>query len=341
MALRKALAKRQFDAIRVTLAPSSVVLEHQTIVPPNAARANFHREYLTATGSAGKGFFRCFLHRRALNQSAPKLPEFLTIPVGEKLREKLRGINISSDRLRLAGLSPPPPDLATPNDALYGISVSDAKKILRLSQVEKLKAMLREIPESSISYSEFVRICVEGCEDEEQGVEFSKMLDEYGNVIVLGNVVFLRPEQVAKSMESIISQSMAMPNDPRRRELQQLETQKMVIDQKARALVRGELYCGLGFLLFQTIGAIRLTFWELSWDVMEPICFFVTSMYFALGYGFFLRTSTEPTFQGFFQRRFEAKQQRLMEAHKFDFQKYKQLRKVFYHNSDHSASFSS
>ncbi|ONI32750.1 hypothetical protein PRUPE_1G383500 [Prunus persica] len=340
MALRKALAKRQFHAIRVTLAPSSVVLEHQTIVPPNAAQANFHREYLTATGSSGKGFFRRFLHRRALNQSA-KLPEFLTIPVGEKLREKLSGINISSDRLRLAGLSPPQPDLATPDDALYGISVSDAKKILRLSQVEKLKAKLREIPESSISYSEFVRICVEGCEGEEQGAEFSKMLDESGNVIVLGNVVFLRPEQVAKSMEGIISQSMAMPNDPRRRELQQLETQKMVIDQKARALVRGELYCGLGFLLFQTIGAIRLTFWELSWDVMEPICFFVTSMYFALGYGFFLRTSTEPTFQGFFQRRFEAQQQRLMEAHKFDVQKYKQLRKVFYPNSDHSASFSS
>ncbi|CAB4265772.1 unnamed protein product [Prunus armeniaca] len=340
MALRKALAKRQSQAIRVTLAPSSVVLEHQTIVPPNAAQANFHREYLTSTGSADKGFFRRFLHRRALNQSA-KLPEFLTVPVGEKLREKLRGINISSDRLRLAGLSPPLPDLATPDDALYGISVSDAKKILKLSQVEKLKAKLREIPEGSISYSEFVRICVEGCEDEEQGAEFSKMLDESGNVIVLGNVVFLRPEQVAKSMESIISQSMAMPNDPRRRELQQLETQKMVIDQKARALVRGELYCGLGFLLFQTISAIRLTFWELSWDVMEPICFFVTSMYFALGYGFFLRTSMEPTFQGFFQRRFEAKQQRLMEAHKFDVQKYKHLRKVFYPNSDHSASFSS
>ncbi|PQQ13589.1 calcium uniporter protein 4 mitochondrial [Prunus yedoensis var. nudiflora] len=329
MALRKALAKRQFDAIRVTLASSSVVLKHQTIVPPNAARANFHREYLTATSSA------------ALNQSAPKLPKFLTIPVGEKLREKLRGINISSDRLWLAGLSPPSPDLATPNDALYGISVSDAKKILRLSQVEKLKAKLREIPESSISYSEFVRICVEGYKDEEQGAEFSKMLDESGNVIVLGNVVFLRPEQVAKSMESIISQSMAMPNNPRRRELQQLETQKMVIDQKAWALVRGELYCGLGFLLFQTISAIRMTFWELSWDVMEPICFIVASMYFALGYGFFLRTSTEPTFQGFFQRRFEAKQQRLMEAHKFDVQKYKQLPKVFYPNSDHSALFSS
>lgn len=144
--------------------------------------------------------------------------------------------------------------------------------------------------------------------------------------------------QVAKSVESIISQTMGLPNDPRRRELDQLEKQKMVIDHRARALVQGELYGGLGFILLQTLGAMRLTFWELSWDVMEPICFFVTSIHFALGYGFFLRTSTEPTFQGFFQRRFKTKQQRLMEVHNFDVQKYNQLRKLFYPNSDQPAS---
>ncbi|KAM2968907.1 hypothetical protein FF2_016074 [Malus domestica] len=336
MALRQALAKRPFGATRVSLTPpSSVITDHQTIVPPNAAQASFHREYLTSTDTPRKGFFRRFLHR----QSAAKLPEFLTVPVGEKLREKLRGINISADRLRLGGINHPPPDRAPNAELPYGISVSDAKKILRLSQVEKLKAKLREIPESSISRSEFVRICVEGCGSEEQGAEFAKMMDESGNVIILGNAVFLRPEQVAKSVESIISQTMPTPNDPRRKELQQMETQKMVIDQKARALVRGELYCGLGFLLFQTIGAMRLTFWELSWDVMEPICFFVSSIDFALGYAFFLRTSTEPTFRGFFHRRFKAKQRRLMEAHKFDVEKYNQLRKVFYPNSDHPASF--
>ncbi|KAM1434592.1 hypothetical protein ACFX13_043373 [Malus domestica] len=336
MALRQALAKRAFGDTRVSLAPpSSVMTDHKTIVPPNAAQVNFHRQYLTSTDTPRKGFFRRFLHR----QSASKLPEFLTVPVGEKLREKLRGINISGDQLRLGGLSPPPPDRDPTAKLPFGISVRNAKKILRLSQVEKLKAKLREIPETSISRSEFVRICSEGCESEEQGAEFAKMMDESVNVIVLGNVVFLRPEQVAKSMESIISESMPIPNDPRRRELHQMETQKMLIDQKARALVRGELYCGLFFLLFQTIGAMRLTFWELSWDVMEPICFFVTSIHFALGYAFFLRTSTEPTFQGFFHRRFKAKQRRLMEAHKFDVQKYNRLRKVFYPNLDHSTSF--
>lgn len=148
-------------------------------------------------------------------------------------------------------------------------------------------------------------------------------------------------------METIICQSIATSNDPRRKELEQLEKQKIVIDQKARELVRGELYCGLGFVLIQTLAAMRLTFWELSWDVMEPICFFVTSLHFALGYAFFLRTSTEPTFQGYFRRRFESKQKQLMETHNFDMEKYTQLRKAFFPNtnscafpsSDHLSSF--
>lgn len=132
------------------------------------------------------------------------------------------------------------------------------------------------------------------------------------------------------SVEKMISQSIAVPNDPRRRELAEMEKQKAMIDQKAQSLVKGELYCGLGFLVLQTLGFMRLTFWELSWDVMEPICFFVTSLHFALAYGFFLRTSKEPTFEGYFQRRFRAKQRKLMKIHNFDVEKYEELCRAFY-----------
>lgn len=131
-------------------------------------------------------------------------------------------------------------------------------------------------------------------------------------------------------METLISQSIGMPNDPRRKELENLEKQKAVIDEKARSMVRGELYCGLGLMIVQTMGFMRLTFWELSWDVMEPICFFVTSLHFALAYGFFLRTSKEPSFEGFSQRRFRVKQNKLMKMHKFDLERYNQLCEAFY-----------
>lgn len=134
-------------------------------------------------------------------------------------------------------------------------------------------------------------------------------------------------------METVITETVTTPNDPRRRELDQMEKHKTVIDKKAQAHVRGELYCGLGFLMAQTIGFMRLTFWELSWDVMEPICFFVTSMHFAMAYAFFLRTSTEPSFEGYFQRRFKAKQKKLMKIHSFDEKKYEELCQLFYPKS--------
>ncbi|RDX83484.1 Calcium uniporter protein 4, mitochondrial, partial [Mucuna pruriens] len=257
---------------------------------PNSWKANLGREYVTSPESGDRGFFR-----RA---------EIVSLPVGEKVKGIDNGICVS---------------------------VKDARKILRASKVEKMKTMLRDIPHTSISYAQYFRICVQVCDhNQHQAAHFAKIFDHSGNVIVLGNLVFLRPQQVAKALERLISETIANPDDPRRKELEKMEKQKAMIDEKAKAQVRGELYCGLGLLTVQTLGLMRLTFWELSWDVMEPICFFVTSLYFSFAYIFFLRTSTEPTFQGYFQTRFKAKQQRLMKRYNLDIQKYNDLCKACY-----------
>ncbi|KAL1170358.1 hypothetical protein V6Z11_A05G207500 [Gossypium hirsutum] len=353
MALRKILGKRPLSCYGIT--SSLATVENSPISLNTAPR----REYVALPDSGERGFFRRFFHLRPLEQPSPGFPKIFSVPVGEKLIEKLRGINISGNQLRLEGITQPRP---LPMDARAKVSVEDARKLLRASQIQKLKAKLREIPKSSISYYEFVQICLDGCGNEAQGLELAKVLDHSGNVIVLGNVVFLRPEEssklfggvqctrccevglvqpngqlqrtviLAKSMESMISESMALPDDPRRKELEEMGKQKAEIDKKAKAQVRGELYCGLGFLLLQTLGFMRLTFWELSWDVMEPICFFVTSLHFASAYGFFLTTSTEPSFEGYFQRRFKTKQRKLIKAHSFDIEKYNKLRQALYPN---------
>ncbi|KAL4584371.1 hypothetical protein LXL04_008971 [Taraxacum kok-saghyz] len=332
MALRRTLTKR-------LIKHQTPVIDHTTFtslsshLAINAGKSNLKCELLTSSEkscpTAEAGFFRQFLQRRKINQSSTmSLPELFSFPVGEKLREKL---NIySGERLRLEGLRSPITECPPVSVDSVGISVNDARKILRFSQLQKVRSALKQIPTNSISYSEFLTVCIDICTNHDQGLEFSKKLDEAGDVIVLGNVVFLRPDQLAKSMEKLISQSIAIPNDPRKQQLEELEKQKTLIDQKSLSQVRGELYCGLGFLVIQTMAFMRLTFWELSWDVMEPICFFVTSFHFALAYIFFIRTSKEPTFEGFFQRRFKTKQKKLMEVYDFDLHKYNQLRKAFY-----------
>ncbi|GAU15334.1 hypothetical protein TSUD_04030 [Trifolium subterraneum] len=191
MALRKLLTKRLLDGVKTPML--AVTSLEQTIVTPNTSNTSFHREYLSSPDSSkNSGVFRRFLPRRTVHHSGTaKFPEFLSLPVGEKLREKLN--NITGERFRDLNLSPSP---ATAKITGSEITVEDARKILRASQMEKLKAKLRNIEENSVSYSEFLRICVESCENHEQGVGFAKILDESGNVIVLGNVVYLRPEQV-------------------------------------------------------------------------------------------------------------------------------------------------
>ncbi|GFQ04891.1 calcium uniporter protein 4 mitochondrial [Phtheirospermum japonicum] len=313
MALRRTLSKRLFSATnRDPSSPITTIIQHT----PTVARLHVnHRQFITSVrgSAAAGGFFRRF--------SASSLPSFLTLPVGEKLREKLNSLN------SLGGRSPPPFPVspAAEVEGRFSVSVADVKRVLSFLQLEKIRERVRNIPASTIQYGEFVQICGDVCGDKEVGMEFAKTMDESGYVIVLGGVVFLRPEQVAQSVEKLISQSIAMPNDPRIEELAHLENKKALIDQKAQSLVRGELYCGLSFFVLQTLGFMRLTFWELSWDVMEPICFFATSFHFALAYSFFLRTSKEPTFEGYFQRRFKVKQNKLMKLHNFDIERYNKL----------------
>lgn len=138
--------------------------------------------------------------------------------------------------------------------------------------------------------------------------------------------------QVTKAIEGVIPLPSANPNrnDPRRKEYEEMEKQKAAIDKKADALVRRELWCGLGYFVVQTAAFMRLTFWELSWDVMEPVCFFFTSSAVIGSYFFFLKTAKEPTFEGFYKSRLSTKQKKLMKLHDFDVERYNQLRKIFY-----------
>ncbi|KAL0733794.1 hypothetical protein Bca4012_010004 [Brassica carinata] len=349
MAMRKLLTKRLFSISNqasqslTNCRISSSSLSVRTRVPKESGEARIVPE------PGDSSISRRFLHNTAMIR-----PEIMHMPVGESLIEKLREIDGSKDRIRLERISP---SVATETET-PSLTVEDTKKLLRAAQIEIVKTKLRETGKSWMTYKEFVSVCGEASSDLDQGAGIAKMLDDSANVIVLGDSVCVRPDQIGRDLqlgdsENLCFQSVRRfpslsanyvikfiegllplpkvryPNDPRRIELKELEAVKAVIDVKAHSLVRRELWAGLGYLILQTAGFMRLTFWELSWDVMEPICFYVTSIYFMAGYGFFLRTSKEPSFEGFYQSRFEAKQKKLMNVHEFDVERYDELKKLF------------
>lgn len=77
------------------------------------------------------------------------------------------------------------------------VSLEEIRKVVRASQVAAARERLGATGESSVAYREFVRICCEASSSE-QGLEMARSLDESGVVIVIGNIVFLRPEEVHK-----------------------------------------------------------------------------------------------------------------------------------------------
>ncbi|CAN7060182.1 unnamed protein product, partial [Brassica rapa subsp. trilocularis] len=309
MAMRKLLSKRIFN---ISNQSSQSLTNCRTSSSSVSVRTRISPE------PGDSGISRRFFHNTAVIR-----PEMMQMPVGGSLIEKLREIDGSKDRIRLDGIAPPMRETAS-------LTVEDTKKVLRAAQMEMVKTKLRETGRSWMTYSEFASVCGEASSDPEDGARIATMLDDSANVIVLGGSVCLRPDQVTKSIEGLLPlPKIHNPNDPRRIELKELEAVKAVIDVKAHSLVRRELWAGLGYLILQTAGFMRLTFWELSWDVMEPICFYVTSMYFMAGYAFFLRTSKEPSFEGFYQSRFAAKQRKLMSLDEFDVERYQELKKLF------------
>ncbi|KAF8673822.1 hypothetical protein HU200_048581 [Digitaria exilis] len=260
---------------------------------------------------------------------------FPALPVGDHLFR----------RLRLDGLVVPPAVntvTRAPEEAGGGVTVEQARKVARAAEMEVARAKLRSNAQTVVSGSEFAALCVDiAGGGVEGGRRLARALDDSGVVIVLGDAVFLRPDMLAKAIGSVIlpakkqqQQLAPLAGDgegeaaaaERRRELDALEAEKAAIDADAASQVRRELWCGLGLLAAQTLGFMRLTFWELSWDVMEPVCFYVTSLYFISGYAFFMRTATEPSFEGFFRSRFASRQRRLMRARGFDADRYNALR---------------
>ncbi|KAE8793426.1 Calcium uniporter protein 4 mitochondrial [Hordeum vulgare] len=238
---------------------------------------------------------------------------FPAFPVGDQLFSRL-----------VDGLTPPPAAVAW-RPVETGVTLQEAMKVARAAEMEAARATLRANPQSVVSRSEYAALCVDIAGGAEGGRRLAAALDESGVVIVLADAVFLRPDQVAKAIGSMLPAPSAAGDDDAE-ELRALERQKAAIDAKASAQVRRELWCGLGLLAAQTLGFMRLTFWELSWDVMEPVCFYVTSIYFMSGYTFFMRTATEPSFEGFYRSRFASRQRRLMRARNFDVARYNALK---------------
>lgn len=207
------------------------------------------------------------------------------------------------------------------------ITFAEAKKLMRLVNVESLKMKLGMEGKEVICYSELLEACESMgiARNHDEAAEFAKVLDEAGVVLLFRDKVYLHPDKVVDLVRRAVPLVLTADNDPIREELKILQEKKEEIDVLAHKQVRRILWCGLGFGIVTVSLFFRLTFWEFSWDVMEPIAFFTTTTGLVIGYAYFLFTSRDPTYQDLLKRLFISRQRKLFKRQNFDIERFKEL----------------
>ncbi|OIW14116.1 hypothetical protein TanjilG_21256 [Lupinus angustifolius] len=207
------------------------------------------------------------------------------------------------------------------------ISFSEAKKLMRLVNVESLKMKLDMEGKEVISYSELLQACesMGVARNKDESAAFARILDDAGVILLFRDKVYLHPDKVVDLVRRAVPLALTSEDDPAREELKKLQEKKEEIDLLAHKQVRRILWSGLGFGVI-TVGLFfRLTFWEFSWDVMEPIAFFTTTTGLVIGYAYFLITSRDPTYQDFMKRLFLSRQKNICKRLNFDVERFKEL----------------
>ena len=75
-----------------------------------------------------------------------------------------------------------------------------------------------------------------------------------------------------------------------RLELKPLEDLKTEIDRKSAQRTTAVVWGGLGYMALQFGLLARLTWWEYSWDIMEPVTYFVGYGTAMVAYAYFVLT---------------------------------------------------
>lgn len=109
-------------------------------------------------------------------------------------------------------------------------------------------------------------------------------------------------------------------------ELDPLEKLKNELDMKAKKNTNVYVWGGLGFMAIQFGLLARLTWWEYSWDIVEPITYFVTYGTAIAAYSYYVVTRQEFLYPDAKDRKYLVLFHKFSKRKNLDLEKYNQLK---------------
>lgn len=172
---------------------------------------------------------------------------------------------------------------------------------------------------NEVSVDEYVKML------EDHGIGYNKDLIKrlhklgiilhYEDSVELGGKIILKPHDVSKNIESALavpdSKQLAAEISLLEAELAKLEEEASQIAIKATRSTKLIGWGVMTFLCAQWLMFARLTWWDSSWDVIEPVTYFTVTLEFSIGgYIYYLLRKEEYTnldvYEILFRNRFRA-----------------------------------
>lgn len=183
-----------------------------------------------------------------------------------------------------------------------------------------------------LRYEEFAGV-VGG--DAREAEKACRALVAAGVVVRLDDVVYLRPSELTREVLKVLPGVPSSVFGVTQAELAELEGELArmhaeVEAAKAAAAFRSNVVLGAGLvmLIAQLVVFIRLTYVELSWDVMEPLSYFVGVFNAILVYIYFMACQQDFSFQDWSVRMQNYFRRNKIQRAGIDYARYKSLLKT-------------
>ncbi|KAM4054207.1 calcium uniporter regulatory subunit MCUb, mitochondrial [Anomaloglossus baeobatrachus] len=154
--------------------------------------------------------------------------------------------------------------------------------------------------------------------------EFSGQLDPVKCMVQDLHTVFYYDEYLLRKEQQFIQKLENL-----KEELQPLEEVKKNIMALAEARTTRLKWVGLAFLSTQGGALAWLTWWVYSWDIMEPVTYFITYGSAISFYAYFLLTKLDYVYPEVSDRQFLHSFYKKAKVQKFDVEKYNRLKQEF------------
>jgi len=198
--------------------------------------------------------------------------------------------------------------------SMVDLNDEDVKNIVQHSSVVRIRAHLDHLEAASISLEQFISLCGEHGLDLSQAKTTLRALHDAGVVLYLPEAlsqdlrdrVILEPEKLLPVIGSVFPPSIELQM---RSDLEQLQerlssatSELSSLESRASRRATRVLSLGLVAVMIQTGVYAWLTWFETSWEVMEPICYFTTQGIMISTYIYFLYHRSEHSYRHMWKR---------------------------------------